>query len=134
MRKLILFISVALFLPVLASSQGKTLEFNQVLSYAAAGITTSPYTIGTVPANKVWKVEWMGSYRNSYSNSFVINTGAGDCSFYVFSLMNSNEVVSPATNGAVWLKEGDILKVATGDPSYALSYFVSIIEFNVVTP
>jgi hypothetical protein len=128
-RLLVLFF--VLFASVnLLFAQGNTLVFNQVLTFSNNNITVSPYTIGTVPAGKVWKIEYMGSYRYSNHNTFVINSGTSENEYSLFVYESAS--ANPTPHGPVWLKQGDVIKVMTGSISYPATYFISVLEFNVV--
>lgn len=113
-------------------SQGSTLVFNQVRTFSNQNITTSPYTIATVPAGKVWKVEFMAARRYTDPNPFSINTGGTENDPSVFSQTSSYNPFIQMPSGPVWLKAGDVIKVYYGSSSYPSSYFISAIEFDVV--
>jgi hypothetical protein len=130
MRKYTLLIALFCFAAGRLAAQGNTLVFNQVLTFANSNITVSPYVIGSVPAGKVWKIEYMGSYKTSYPNSFVINTGTTECDFGVFSYGTPTSNATP--HGPIWLKAGDVIKVLMGTITNPITYFISVIEFNVV--
>jgi hypothetical protein len=121
------FFFIALMYASIAFSQGN-LQFNQVLTYGGknsnSNPTITPYgttTYGspsyTVPANKVWKIEFMFMDVAGY---FVLNTYA----------LNPN-ITNTMINTPIWLKAGDIIKSGNGGSSGG-NYVISIIEFNIV--
>lgn len=130
MKKILIISLFVLFVAGNAFSQGNSLVFNQVLTFAKSNVTVSPYVIGTVPAGKVWKIEYMGSFRNSYVNTFSINTGSEENEYSVFAYETLK--ANPTPHGPIWLKAGDVLKIYLGNGSYPITYFVSVIEFNIV--
>ena len=102
-------------------SQGN-LQFNQVITLNGnfTGSPTSKSDIGTVPAGKVWKLEYY-----TVSSSF----GGG-----IF--VNNNIFVE---NQVMWFKTNDLLSIKgnCGSCGWCAScatyvYFVSIIEFNTI--
>jgi hypothetical protein len=130
MKKFILSVTILIIANGYLAAQGNSLVFNQVLTFSNANITSSPYTIATVPTGKVWKIEYMGSYRSSYPNSFAINTGSAENDYGVFSYGNS--LSNPTPHGPIWLKEGDVIKILNATGGSPATYFISIIEFNIV--
>jgi hypothetical protein len=130
MKRIVLYIALVALFSGKVFSQGNTLVFNQVLTFANSNITTSPYVVATVPAGKAWKLAYMGAYRYSYQNPFVISTGSGENEASVFT--TGTPTSNPTPHGPVWLKAGDTIKVVYGSGSYPITYFVSVIEFNIV--
>jgi hypothetical protein len=116
-----------------AMGQTTSLQFSQVLTFAGNSITTSPYTIGTVPAGKVWKVEHMAGYRSGgYLPSFVFFVN-GVQSYDVYGTTVSNYFYpNQYPKGVIWLKAGDEIRILYGSGSYPANYFISVIEFSVV--
>jgi hypothetical protein len=114
--KKVFFVLVFIFPFNWAFSQNHNLEFNQVYSYAGFlnGGANSP--VWTVPASKVWKVDF-------FTTDWLV--------------LNGNKASNLNNNGGpLWLKEGDV--VYYSGPSYSIccggttNYLISIIEFNVV--
>lgn len=126
MKKLI-FIA-CFFLAIKVTAQGN-LQFNQVLTYTQQYATSgSPNTYLSptyqVPTGKVWKVEkfLMSASSTSYPTYLRINN---------VNIIQEDDVNS----GPVWLKPGDQINAytsVTGGGGYTGSYFISIIEFNIV--
>lgn len=118
---------------VAAMCQTNTLVFNQVITFGG-NTTVNPCVLGTVPSGKVWKIENMAGYKSGgYMPDYVFNINGTDTyNFYALSMTNyyyPNKM--PA--GPVWLKAGDQVKLLNASVSYPVYYFVSIIEFNIVT-
>ena len=124
------------------TAQTKTLSYSAVITLAGNNITTSPYTIATVPAGKVWKVEHMAGIRNNISYgfpAFTFNINGIELSqsmFYSgYGTSGNITMFSHLPSGPIWLKPGDIIKIYDGSASYPVTYFISIIEFvEVVAP
>lgn len=129
----ILFVIVRVF----TYAQGN-LEFNQVLTHSG-GVLVGQFgiksysPIQTVPAGKVWKIEWIGA-------SFVSNGTNPSLSFATWGITINTQDVALSTNNAVtslnapiWLKAGDNLSFVSGGNGIAgsVKYVFSIIEFNV---
>ncbi len=111
--------SLFLLLASLGFGQGN-LQFNQVLTFAGMAPWDGIISLGTVPSNKVWKIEAhtiseITIYINGYTYNFLIGNAGG-------LVMNEKPI---------WLKAGDIvaLQAACCSPK---SYFFSIVEFNIV--
>jgi hypothetical protein len=123
---------LALFtaLSTLVYSQGN-LQFNQVVSLSQSFIgtaggsnTTFNYTGSpiTVPSGKVWKVEKIS-----------VNGGNNGSGVRINNLHSLS--VSDANTGPIWLKASDELKIYTSCyscGSLSGSYFISIVEFNII--
>jgi hypothetical protein len=113
-----------------AFSQGN-LQFNRVVSLAQSftgsyGGTSNvySYTSGAivVPIGKVWKIEKISVNGGNYGSGVRINNA--------HSLSISDTYIGP-----IWLKAGDEMKVYSSCyscSSLAGSYFISVIEFNIV--
>lgn len=89
-------------------SQGN-LQFNQVLTFGGTLCASCNQPVGTVPAGKVWKIEF--------------KEGGG--------LLNVNGMNLSLNQLPCWLKNGDIVAL-NGNNSSTQNIFVSIIEFNIV--
>lgn len=92
-------------------SQGN-LQFNQVLTFTGTVASNNGFVnsaINTVPAGKVWKIEF--------------KEGGG--------LLNVNGMNLSLNQLPCWLKNGDIVAL-NGNNSSTQNIFVSIIEFNIV--
>lgn len=124
------FILSALYI----KAQTTTLQFSQVVTLTSASVTTSPYTIGAVPTGKVWKIEHMAGYRSGgYMPSFVFYiNGVQSPDLYSIGL-TSYFYPNQYPKETIWLKAGDELRIINSSISYPSNYFVSIIEFSVVT-
>lgn len=138
--KKIIFIA-CLFLIIKATAQGN-LQFNQVLTYtqqfssSSGGIGGNEYSGPTyqVPTGKVWKVEnceVITYYASSESST----------SAYNFLKINNVKAVRLKTSSLpddeillpIWFKSGDQIKVySSNTSSFTGSFFISIIEFNIV--
>ena len=111
----IIVLSIFVLFSGIVFSQGN-LQFNQVYSYSGFlnGGGVSP--VWTVPAGKVWKVDFFTT------DWIVLNNNRG-------SNTNNN-------GGALWLRPGDLIYYS--GPAYNIccggttNYLISIIEFNVV--
>lgn len=108
------------------------LQFSRVVTLAASNITTTPHTIGVVPAGKVWKVEHMAGHRGGNAPSFAFYIdGLQTEAFYSIN-MTSYYYPNQYPKGVVWLKAGDELRFLYCSGSNVGYYFISIIEFTVV--
>jgi hypothetical protein len=108
------YIFVLFFALHFSNANAQNLQFSQVLTF---GLTATANTVvGVVPENKVWKIE----FAHVGSSSLEVN---------------NYSIVSKTANGwnqfPIWLKAGDILS-ANGSTNLPPSYFISIIEFNIV--
>jgi hypothetical protein len=132
MRKILLG-TILVLSAYLIYAQTTTLQFSRVVTLAGTNITTTPYTIGTVPAGKVWKIEHMGGYRSGgYLPAFVYYIdGVQTTDFYSYAV-TSYYYPNQYPRGVVWLKAGDEIRIINSSGSYPSNYFVSIIEFSVV--
>jgi hypothetical protein len=121
------------FLVQFSFGQGN-LQFNQVLTYSGEFLANdeSPQTsaVYTVPANKVWKIEFLSNPLRGPENGPrpVIN--------------GKSLYVDPGSN-PIWLKTGNTIQyealgaatyAAYSDPKYKpyRSWLVSIIEYNII--
>lgn len=97
-----------------SDANAQNLQFSQVLTFGLTATTNT--VVGVVPENKVWKIEF--AHVESY-----------------YLEVNNYAIVSKTANGwnqfPIWLKAGDILS-ANGSTNSSASYFISIIEFNIV--
>jgi len=126
MKKIIIFSMLLIGRQYLA--QGN-LQFNQVLTFTGMS-TTNPYTVGTVPVGKVWKIENFASERNSYpaNISFVCSNIASNA--YLLNIgYPPNQLKS---DGPIWLKAGDYIQILNSSAGYPSNFFFSILEFNIV--
>ena len=131
MNKLVIFaifILCSMFLAPRSNAQGN-LQFNQVVTLSqnfnltGCGSNQCAWTgpVFTVPAQKVWKIEYFSS------------SGVGDVVMTMNSTVNISGISTP-----IWLKAGDqfqMKKLCGVGASCGLqvgSFFISIIEFNVV--
>ncbi len=112
------YIFILFFALLFSKADAQNLQFSQVLTYAGqiqtwdGGSNLSPTWV--VPEGKVWKVE-------SYAMSYLF--------------VNNVNITSNTNQGIIWLKAGDSIKYGSTTmsiPSPGYSYFLSIIEFNVV--
>ena len=103
------------------------LQFNQVLLLSTS--TNGNVTLGTVPSNKVWKIEASGTSADGYNNCGFSFDGGTNTAYYVGSayIYNSSYEHTNSTN-VVWLPAGTTITAKT------CNYYrwVSIIEFNIV--
>jgi hypothetical protein len=115
-------------------AQTTTLQFSQVVTFAQTNVTASTATIGTVPAGKVWKIEHMAGYRSGgYLPAFVFYVnGVQSSDFYSYAV-TSYYYPNEYPKGVIWLKAGDEIRIINSSVSYPSNYFVSIVEFSVVT-
>jgi hypothetical protein len=125
----IFILSFFLVLCSLLYSQGN-LQFNQVLTYSqnfnlvGCGSNQCSWTgpTYTVPAGKVWKIEYF------------VSGGQGD----IVITLNSTVNVASTNGSPVWLKPTDLIQVkklcgiGASCNLQSGSFFISIIEFNVV--
>lgn len=110
------------------TAQGN-LQFNQVVTLTGTTII-DPFTLATVPAGKVWKIEHSSAARGgSPANvSYVCNNVSSP-----ISLPQTNwATYKLQVDGPIWLKAGDSIKFTNSSANYATDYFFSIIEFNIV--
>jgi hypothetical protein len=122
------FLFFTLILSTIGFSQGN-LQFNQVVTLTGTTII-DPFTLATVPAGKVWKIEHSSAYR------------AGSPAYVSYVCNNVSSPISlPQTNwasyklqvdGPIWLKAGDSIKFSYSSANNATDYFFSILEFNIV--
>lgn len=102
-----------------------TLQFNQVLLLSSTAI--SNFTLGTVPANKVWKVESFGGAAGNTIQGYLNGNDAG----YLYSrYFSTGAIRQESFKLPVWLPAGTQL----GFNNNAAGQFIwfSIIEFNIV--
>lgn len=110
-----------------AHAQG-SLQFNQVLSYSGSdsGNWTYASPSWTVPAGKVWKIEAASAnIGGAVAQQVEIDPGGG---FAAVGLDSYNRL-------PIWLKAGDQVRLRASRSCCGtanFSYFISIIEFNVV--
>jgi hypothetical protein len=102
-------------------SQGN-LQFNQVITISGSfiGGPTTKIDLGTVPVGKVWKLEYYAASGTFAAGIFVNNI--------VF-----------VENKLMWFKANDLLSMkgncascGTCASCASYSYFVSIVEFNII--
>jgi hypothetical protein len=111
MKKILLLFT---FLGTIFFSEAQgNLQFNQVLTYSGNSVN-SP--IWTVPAGKVWKIESAVCFNYTGTTTFRVNN---------FIVLYNNSNSQP-----IWLKAGDSCQM--GASSASSSYFLSIVEFNVI--
>lgn len=110
-----------------------TLQFSQVLTYTANNITACPYTIATVPADKVWKIEHMAATRGGYIPEFAfISGGTSSDGLYTYNANTDFYFYNQIPRGPIWLKTGDQIVLQSCSGAQVGKYFISIIEFSVV--
>lgn len=110
------------------TAQGN-LQFNQVVTLTGTTII-DPFTLATVPAGKVWKIEHSSAARagSPARISYVCNNVSSP-----ISLPQTNwATYKLQVNGPIWLKAGDAIKFTYSSVSNPTDYFFSIIEFNIV--
>jgi hypothetical protein len=101
-------------------SQGN-LQFNQVISNSGnLNVNGSSVPI-TVPSNKVWKIESIGTPVTNGGVNFYLNGIA-------FPI---NTSVINTTGNIIWLKAGDVFYIKNY-ASANISFYYSILEFNIV--
>jgi hypothetical protein len=108
----------------------KRLEFNQVITIDTT-ITTSSNSITTntviVPIDKTWKIEYF------FGDHLQVN---GISLGYMTESSYNYGAAARFTSNAIWVKEGDQIRFQTGGCGNGCgtrSYFLSAIEFNIVT-
>ena len=126
---------ICLFIGLNTVAQNR-LEFNQVLTIDStlSGNISGPgnYTqysdVYTVPNNKTWKIEFLHPYSGIMINNVEIGLYGADGSTSFF------------TSGQIWLKDGDEIRFkysgywnGNGSNAWQFSFFLSAIEFNIVT-
>ena len=124
------FFFIAFTFSSISFSQGN-LQFNQVVSLTQSftggyGGTQNVYSYTggaiVVPTGKVWKIEKISINGGNNGSGVRIN--------------NAHSLsISDANTGPIWLKAGDEMKVYNSCyscTSLAGSYFISVIEFNIV--
>jgi len=124
MKKIILILVL-----IMAKNELKAqynLQFNQVLTFNGNALSNSFLVIGTVPTNKVWKIETWNT--NWTELNILIN---GTRFIYANYYVNGSMVMSSNYN-PIWLKSNDILEVQVPNNGLTPPYFFSIIEFNLV--
>ncbi len=123
------FLSMLFFSFALAIWSQGNLQFNQVVTLTGTTII-DPFTLATVPAGKVWKIEHSSAARAGSPAyvSYVCNNVSSP-----ISLPQSNWAsYKLQVDGPIWLKAGDSIKFSYSSNNNATDYFFSIIEFNVV--
>jgi hypothetical protein len=110
MKKILVI--VLFFVATTSFAQGN-LQFNQVLTYSGTALN-SP--VWTVPTGKVWKVEMAYPFNYGGTSTFKVNN-----TIVCYNAVNTQPI---------WLKASDYcsFSVTTGGNSW----FVSIIEFNII--
>ena len=126
MKNLLFFTFLLISLSLTA--QGN-LQFNQVVTLTGTTII-DPFTLATVPAGKVWKIEHSSAARAGSPAyvSYVCNNVSSPPSLPQSNWASYKMQVS----GPIWLKAGDSIKFSYSSANNATDYFFSIIEFNVV--
>lgn len=143
MKKIFQLIAFLLLIQTVSKAQGD-LQFNQVLTYQGnVAYSTAPWGGAsvegpqwTVPSNKVWKIENKTRTPNGWLR-FSIN---GYLQSDLYERAQTNVGYSVAIdNSPIWLKANDVIKfiVSGSCPngygcSGSESYFISIIEYNIV--
>lgn len=117
-----LLFALFVFASVETNAQG-TLQFNQVLNVELNGST--PFTF-TVPANKVWKIESVGT--GYHSSSIYLRNTSNEVLAYLYYNSPDNRVKLPYWLGSNF--SGNIYRV--GNLGSGNKASLSIIEFNVV--
>jgi len=105
------------------------LQFNQAVSIDTT-ISSGTYTVYTVPAGKVLKIEFASIYSSS---SGVTNMGVKINNVAIYSRGGSAAVGRPGVDhlGVVWCKAGDQIQFFSSGAGYTSSGFVSAIEFDL---
>jgi hypothetical protein len=120
MKKIFILFAILQFSLLFNVKAQGNLQFNQVISQIGQLSFCSGSPTWTVPAGKVWKVEYFSRTWNMfYVNGFSIN-GSG----------SMNE-------GVLWLKAGDYVTFVSTCNIYAgfnqpATYVFSAIEYNIV--
>ena len=107
------------------------LQFNQVITLnGTACPTNSVIDVGTVPTNKVWKLE---NWTNSNEISILFNNSQFNNHYiHVYGNQNGTQANLSSNLNPIWLKAGDIISVRTTlNQCHLRPYFFSIIEFNL---
>jgi hypothetical protein len=131
MKKLIL-ISGFIFFSLNSFCQGN-LQFNQVLTFSGAltGSTTISPTY-TVPAGKVWKIEYLSETRK--------RTGSTGNPYFGAVINGTAQNIEIGSN-PIWLKEGNTIYYRNygfnldgldGWGTLLQSYLISVIEYNII--
>ena len=105
----------------------QTLDFSQVLYLSTTDAATSAFTVGTVPANTVWKVVAKGTTRSSAVNVYIDGSNTG------MKLQDGNVGSSnfpKSTHLPLWLPAGTVLQIQN-NPGSDVCWF-SIIEFSTI--
>ena len=127
---------ICLFVGLNTFAQNR-LEFNQVLTIdstlsgnlSGSGNYTEYSDVYTVPNNKTWKIEFLYPYNCIIINNVEVSLYGG-----------SENTSSFFSSGQIWLKDGDEIRFkysgywnGSGNGAWQFSFFLSAIEFNVVT-
>ena len=105
----------------------QTLDFSQVLYLSTTDVAAAAFTIGTVPANTVWKVVAKGTTRSSAVNVYIDGSNTG------MKLQDGNVGSSnfpKSTHLPLWLPAGTVLQIQN-NPGSDVCWF-SIIEFSTI--
>ena len=138
MKKLI-FIAIC-FVSLNLSAQGN-LQFNQVvnLNYThtiPSGFSNSTVTNITVPAGKIWKIEYSSLSRNNASYRFTgVLAQSLSIDNFVLIAQNSNGNFERQKGGVLWLNEGShnlFITQETSNTNDSFDIGISAIEFNIV--
>jgi hypothetical protein len=138
MKKIVTIFSFILAV-ILVKAQGN-LQFSQVITQTGNLSVSSPCQSQssatlTVPSNKVWKIESM----SRCNPLFYLNGGNVNTCYYNNDRFNNSTATSMAIDNApIWLKAGDAINFnltlsCNANPGLvSYSYFISIIEYNIV--
>ena len=130
MKTKTLFLSTFLIAVLIISAKtasAQTLDFSQVLYLSTTDVAAAAFTIGTVPANTVWKVVAKGTTRSSAVNVYIDGSNTG------MKLQDGNVGSSnfpKSTHLPLWLPAGTVLQIQN-NPGSDVCWF-SIIEFSTI--
>jgi hypothetical protein len=143
MKKLVLLLFS--FIACCTFSQGN-LQFNKVITYEnsgtwTAGVLDFSSPVYTVPAGKVWKIEYINLRRsqvgtNPQQAQLLIDGKNIYDNFQSQSVPVSGGMINSEIRCPLWMEAGSSIQANfTGgnqNVSYPASFFFSIIEFNLV--
>jgi hypothetical protein len=118
--KKIIFIKLFALAAFFVKAQNN-LQFSQVLTYSGTAASNGQSISLTVPSGKVWKIETIERDAGAYLN---------------FNL-NGKFAQGVPNRYPIWLKAGDVFNIQLSggynQAPVAANYWISIIEFNVVS-
>ena len=143
--------TIALLLFSMSSYAQGNLQFNQVLTYSGTLNCGQASPTWTVPAGKVWKIEYRStvigntSYDNFNGTSGSIgplfNLNGNKISDFIYpNNLSPNQIwnITPLQNQPLWLKSNDQIQfsldaIAGGCSDFKkYNYAISILEYNII--